>query len=141
METYEFIQTTLNELAKASKKGSVTSSRVANIIRTVLERTEGLIQGLSLEMAKKADIVNGKVPNSQLPEGLDDYQEYPSRASFPNTGQSGILYLALDTGKTWRWTGTAYGVVSETLALGETSETAYPGNKGKKNAEDIEQLG
>ena len=141
METYEFIQTTLNELAKASKKGSVTSSRVANIIRTVLERTEGLIQGLSLEMAKKADIVNGKVPNSQLPEGLDDYQEYPSRASFPNTGQSGILYLALDTGKTWRWTGTTYGVVSETLALGETSETAYPGNKGKKNAEDIDQLG
>ncbi len=141
METYEFIQTTLNELAKASKKGSVTSSRVANIIRTVLERTEGLIQGLSLEMAKKADIVNGKVSNSQLPEGLDDYQEYPSRASFPNTGQSGMLYLALDTGKTWRWTGTTYGVVSETLALGETSGTAYPGNKGKKNAEDIEQLG
>ena len=141
METFEFIQSTLNELAKASKKGSVTSSRVANIIRTVLERAEGRIQELSLEIAKKADIVNGRVPMSQLPEGLDDYQEYPSRASFPNPGQSGMMYFAIDTGKTWRWTGNTYGVVSETIALGETSATAYPGNKGKKNAEDIEQLG
>jgi len=137
METYEFIQTTLNELAKASKKGSVTSSRVANIIRSVLERAEGRLQEVEEAMTKKADIVKGKVPMSQLPEGLDDYQEYPTRSSFPAQGQSGYLYLAKDTNKTYRWSGTTYSIVSETLALGETSSTAYPGNKGKANAEAI----
>ena len=137
METYEFIQSSLNELARAIKKGSVSSSRVANIIRSVLERAEGRLQEVEEEMAKKADIVNGKVPVSQLPEGLDDYQEYPTRSSFPAQGQSGYLYLAKDTNKTYRWSGTTYSVVSETLALGETSSTAYPGNKGKANAEAI----
>lgn len=141
MEDYGYIHLALNALARESKKGGVSSGRVANLIRMVLVRAEERIGELENAVGKKADIVNGRVPMSQLPEGLDDYQEYPSRASFPNPGQSGMLYLAIDTGKTWRWTGTTYGVVSETITLGETSSTAYPGNKGKKNAEDIEQLG
>lgn len=141
MEDYGYINLALNALARESKKGGVSSGRVANLIRMVLVRAEERIGELENAVGKKADIVNGRVPMSQLPEGLDDYQEYPSRASFPNPGQGGMLYLAKDTGKTWRWTGTTYGVVSETIALGETSSTAYPGNKGKKNAEDIEQLG
>lgn len=56
----------------------------------------------------KADLVNGKVPASQLPSFIDEIQEYPSIATFPITGQSDILYLALDTNKLYRWSGTAY---------------------------------
>lgn len=140
MESYEFIQQTLNELARSAKKGSVTSARVANIIRSVLERAEGRLQELTSEMAKKADVVNGKIPSSQLPDGFDDIQEYATRGDFPDTGVEGIIYVALDTNITWRWSGSTYSIMNANLALGETSSTAYPGNKGKQNAADIAGL-
>jgi len=140
MESYEFIQQTLNELARSTKKGSVTSARVANIIRSVLERAEGRLQELTSEMAKKADVVNGKIPSSQLPDGYDDIQEYVTREAFPPTGVEGIIYVALDTNITWRWSGSTYSIMNANLALGETSSTAYPGNKGKQNADDIAGL-
>ena len=140
MESYEFIQQTLNELARSTKKGSVTSARVANIIRSVLERAEGRLQELTSEMAKKADIVNGKIPSSQIPDGFDDIQEYASREAFPIQGVEGIIYVALDTNITWRWSGSTYSIMNANLALGETSSTAYPGNKGKQNAAEIASL-
>ena len=39
--------------------------------------------------------------------------------------------MDLPSGKTYRWGGSAYVVISETLALGETSGTAYRGDFGK----------
>lgn len=79
----------------------------------------------------KADLVDGKVPSSQLPSYLDDVLEFPTLADFPTTGQSGIIYLALDTNQTYRWAGTTYVVIGSSLALGETSSTAYRGDRGK----------
>lgn len=140
MEEFGYIMLALNALAMEGKKGGVSSGRVANLIRYVLVRSENLIQQLREDLLKKADIVNGKVPMAQLPDGLDDMQEYPNRASFPAQGQNGIMYVAKDTNKTYRWSGTTYTVVSETLALGETSSTAYAGDKGKANAEAITVL-
>lgn len=74
---------------------------------------------------------NGKVPSTQLPSYVDDVLEYASISSFPATGESGKIYIAIDTNKTYRWTGTQYVEVSESLALGETSSTAFAGDKGK----------
>lgn len=74
---------------------------------------------------------SGKVPSSQLPSYVDDVLEYSTLSAFPATGESGKIYIAQDTNKTYRWSGTAYVVISETLALGETSSTAYYGDKGK----------
>jgi hypothetical protein len=85
----------------------------------------------------KADLENGKVPASQLPSYVDDVLEYSSTSSFPATGESGKIYVATDTNKTYRWGGSAYVEISESLALGETASTAYPGNKGKANADAI----
>ena len=73
----------------------------------------------------------GKVPSGQLPSYVDDVVEYANLASFPGTGESGIIYVALDTNKTYRWSGSAYTEISESLALGETSATAYRGDRGK----------
>jgi hypothetical protein len=50
----------------------------------------------------------GKVPAAQLPSYVDDVQEYADLASFPATGEAGIIYVALDTNKTYRWSGTTY---------------------------------
>lgn len=82
----------------------------------------------------------GKVPASQLPSYVDDVLEYTSRAGFPTTGQSGIIYVDLATNKTYRWGGTDYVEISASLALGETSSTAYAGDKGKANADAITAL-
>lgn len=83
---------------------------------------------------------NGKVPSSQLPSYVDDVLEYDSLSAFPATGETGKIYIAKDTNKTYRWSGTAYTEISASLALGETSSTAYAGNKGKQNADDIATL-
>lgn len=74
---------------------------------------------------------SGHVPSSQLPSYVDDVLEYPTLADFPVTGESGKIYVAQDTNKTYRWSGSAYREISESLALGETSSTAYRGDRGK----------
>lgn len=79
----------------------------------------------------------GKVPTSQLPSYVDDVLEFANKTGFPSSGETGKIYIAKDTNLTYRWSGTAYVEISASLALGETSSTAYPGNKGKKNADDI----
>jgi hypothetical protein len=73
----------------------------------------------------------GKVPSSQLPSYVDDVLEYANLAGFPGTGETGKIYIAIDTEKTYRWGGSAYSVISETIAIGETSATAYRGDRGK----------
>ena len=73
----------------------------------------------------------GKVPSAQLPSYVDDVLEYASTSAFPGTGEAGKIYVALDTNKTYRWGGSSYAEISESLALGETSSTAYRGDRGK----------
>lgn len=74
---------------------------------------------------------SGKVPAAQLPSYVDDVLEYATLSSFPVTGESGKIYVALDTNLTYRWSGSAYVEISQSLALGETSSTAYRGDRGK----------
>lgn len=83
---------------------------------------------------------NGKVASSYLPSYVDDVLEYDNRTAFPTTGESGKIYIALDTNKTYRWGGTTYVELTSSITLGETSSTAYAGDKGKKNREDINNL-
>ena len=83
---------------------------------------------------------NGLVPTSQLPAYVDDVLEFASRSAFPATGETGKIYVALDTNLTYRWGGSEYVEISPSLALGETSSTAYAGNKGKANADAISAI-
>lgn len=80
---------------------------------------------------------NGKVPANQLPSYVDDVLEYGTFNTFPTTGEDGKIYVAQDTNLTYRWSGTRYVEISQSLALGETSTTAYPGDKGKQLSEDL----
>ncbi|MGG5486250.1 hypothetical protein [Gaetbulibacter sp. PBL-D1] len=54
----------------------------------------------------------GKVPSSQLPSYVDDVLEFDDLASFPATGETGKIYVAKDTNKTYRWTGSIYVEIS-----------------------------
>lgn len=108
-----------------------TIAKIPNFIKANEKGTNGGIATLDS---------SGKVPSSQLPSFVDDVLEYASLSSFPTTGEGGKIYVALDTNKTYRWGGTSYVLISETLALGETSGTAYDGAKGKLNAQNIASL-
>lgn len=74
---------------------------------------------------------SGKVPSAQLPSFVDDVLEYANLAGFPGTGEAGKVYIAIDTNITYRWSGSVYTPIGSDLALGETSTTAYRGDRGK----------
>lgn len=73
---------------------------------------------------------NGKVPSSQLPSYVDDVIEYNDFSSFPQEGESGKIYIDKATDITYRWGGSSYVAIGSSLALGETSTTAYRGDRG-----------
>ena len=75
---------------------------------------------------------NGKIPSSQLPSYVDDVLEYSSKASFPTTGEASKIYVDTTANLTYRWGGSGYVEISPSLALGETSSTAYRGDRGKE---------
>ena len=79
----------------------------------------------------------GKIPTSQLPSYVDDVIESETYDSLPEKGESGKIYVAKDTNLVYRWSGSAYIEISASLALGETSSTAYAGNKGKATTDKI----
>lgn len=76
-----------------------------------------------------ATLVGGTVPSSQLPGFVDDISEYANLAAFPAPGESGKLFVAIDTRKLYRWSGTAYveiaGSPGSTDAVTEGSTNLY----------------
>lgn len=83
---------------------------------------------------------NGLVPSSQLPSYVDDVIEVSTFSALPDTGESGKIYVTQDTNLTYRWSGTAYVEISQSLALGETSSTAYAGDKGKATTDKLNRI-
>ena len=58
-----------------------------------------------------APLINNQVPSANLPSFVDDVIEYANLAAF--TEQStGKIYVARDTGKIYRWSGSAYIEIS-----------------------------
>lgn len=97
-------------------------------------------QSVNQALSLKADLVDGKVPASQLPSFVDDVLEgtYINPTTFndlnnqPYVPESGKIYVDTTSNKTYRWSGMLYVVISSGgVALGETSETAYRGDRGK----------
>ena len=83
---------------------------------------------------------SGKVPVSQLPSYVSDIIEADNLAAFPKTGEANKIYVAKDTNKTYRWSGSQYTEISASLAIGTTSGTAYDGASGQQNADNIADL-
>jgi hypothetical protein len=84
----------------------------------------------------------GKVPAAQLPSYVDDVVNgyyYATDGKFYNdaghtsqiTPETGKIYISVDTNISYRWGGSSYVSIGTTLALGETSATAYRGDRGK----------
>lgn len=86
--------------------------------------TDTKIQGMS------ASKLTGTIPQANLPSYVDDVLEYNGKSNFPDTGESGKIYVDTSTNKTYRWSGSGYTEISASLALGTTSSTAFRGDYG-----------
>jgi hypothetical protein len=86
----------------ASEPISYITSLQTTLDGKVDESREGVVNGVAtLDGA-------GLVPTGQLPSFVDDVLEFANLAGFPATGATGKIYVAIDTNKTYRWSGTVY---------------------------------
>ena len=161
------VQDALEEIKDLADNGGVTSVNGKTGAVTLAKGDVGLgnltndAQVKRSEMGKASGVAtldtSGKVPTSQLPSYVDDviigYYNSAGDKLFYHTKQftQGVLidtdgqkiYIDIDTNKTYRWSGVdgvGYVEISASLALGETSSTAYAGDKGKANATNIAAL-
>ena len=117
-------------------------------------KVDGLLSGKAAASHKhgaaditsvNASAITGTIAAANLPSFVDDvlegyygsdgvfYKNYnASTGKYSNayTGETGKIYVNLNNNKTYRWSGSAYVVISETIALGETASTAYRGDRG-----------
>ena len=131
-----FYKITVDDTGHVSGTSAVSSSDVTTALgyTPINSNQKGAASGLA-ELDS-----NGKVPSSQLPSYVDDVIEgYLNNSKFYKessystqiTGEAGKIYTDLSTNKTYRWSGSAFIEISSSLALGETSSTAYRGDRGK----------
>ena len=76
---------------------------------------------------------SSKIDSTYLPSYVDDVLEYADLATFPATGSTGIIYVALDTNKIYRWSGSAYIEISPSSVTSVNGKT----NAVTLNAIDI----
>lgn len=108
----------------------------ADTLNTVSKDDKGVANGIAtLDDA-------GKVPASQLPSYVDDVLEgylktedgkFYKEAAYTTayTPEDGKIYVDLSTNKSYRWSGSTYVEIAGGVALGETEQTAYRGDRGK----------
>lgn len=145
------VESTVEHILSNIDNYPIIKEKIIQFCNEVIEAKRGVANGIaSLDG-------DGKVPASQLPSYVDDVLEgyfiddthfaekYVEDAPVYYTPEKGKIYVDISegteySGKTYRWSGTKYSVISETLALGEVTGTAYDGGKGKKTTDIVNSL-
>ena len=66
--------------------------------------------------------------------------QYGTKAKIEVTPEAGKIYVSTSSNKTYRWSGSTLVEISKSLALGTTSTTAFPGNRGLQAEKDIDAV-
>lgn len=138
LQSFTETDPTVPAWAKTENKPTYTADEVGALASTVTHLSGDIAaseKGANNGVAQLDS--TGKVPSSQLPSFVDDVLEYNTKSSFPASGESGKIYIDTTTNITYRWGGSDYVAIGSDLALGETSSTAYAGDKGAANATAI----
>lgn len=115
--------------SKLSGKAASSHTHAAADIKSVnASAITGIIAATNLP-----SLVNDVLEGYYGPDGVfyRHYDTSTKKYSDAYDGEFGKLFINLNDNKAYRWSGSAYVVVSETIALGETSSTAYRGDRGK----------
>jgi hypothetical protein len=87
---------------------------------------------------------SGKISSSVLPSYVDDVIEAANYAALPATGEGGKLYVAVDTRKLWRWSGTGYVEIASspgsTDSVTEGSTNLYFTTKRAADAAPVQSV-
>jgi hypothetical protein len=92
--------------------GSGLSTSGGSLVLAAHQHGISDVSGLQASLDSKPTLADGLIPSAYLPSYVDDVLEYASLAVMPASGESGKVYVAADTGKTYRWSGTTYIEIS-----------------------------
>lgn len=92
-------------------KGS-SYARWGSILGTLTDQTD-----LANALILKADLIDGLVPSYQLPSYVDDVIEVANYAALPASGETGKIYITLDTNHIYRWSGSIYIEITDNTAV------------------------
>ncbi|CAB4154019.1 Intramolecular chaperone auto-processing domain containing protein [uncultured Caudovirales phage] len=87
----------------------------------------------------KADLVDGKVPSSQLPSYVDDVIEVANYAALPVSGETGKIYITIDTEYIYRWSGSVYIRIADEAAAWGTITGTLSNQTDLQNALDAKE--
>lgn len=116
IDTHEADITNPHSVTAAQASAVAIANIVDNLITDDATKVLSAKQGKELE-DKKVDKIA--------------YEEFDEYIDFPEVGETGKIYVDLDTNTSYRWDGTVYVQINPALALGEDANTAYRGDRGK----------
>lgn len=101
------------------KKISISEAEVTDVITSTVVKE--YVDSLDVDAAtlnglnsSSFPVLNesGLVPAENLPSFVDDIEEYPSFADFPETGEDNKIYVDLEENRIYRWSGSMYIEIS-----------------------------
>lgn len=87
-------------------ENTITGSGLTTSVQSEITAQKGSVNGIC-ELDG-----SGFIPANRVPNSLEEILEFANLAAFPVTGVTNKIYLALDTNKTYRWTGSVYLEIS-----------------------------
>ncbi|WEK69011.1 MAG: hypothetical protein P0Y62_14295 [Candidatus Chryseobacterium colombiense] len=103
---HTFINNGITRVVITNSGLSVSGALAVNGSNAITEAQRGIANGFA-PLGSDA-----KISSAYLPSYVDDVLEFANLASFPATGESGKIYVAIDTNLTYRWGGSSYIQIS-----------------------------
>jgi hypothetical protein len=107
-----------------------------------MKGTGGSEVGLPIDISDVTDLqtnlddLQGQIDDLVIEN--NEYEEYADLASFPATGQSDRIYAAIDTGFTYRWTGSTYTQIGGSTVTASSLGTLVNGTTAKSTPVDAD---